>query len=146
MLLHDCLAPDLAQREVLLVKLAASGAVEWAKRLGTSESIWPYALKQSLDGGFVIGGVIGDLQSSNGGSQALLIKTGSTGDVEVKKSFSGVSLFTDVSEGPGGVYLASGPSNGKLALMKLTKDFTPIWQKSFADVEADSAWPETLLA
>jgi len=145
-LLHECLA-EPAQRDVLLVKLAGSGAVEWAKRLGTSESIWSYALKQSSDGGFVIGGAIGDLHCAvDCDSRALLIKTDASGKILIQKSFPGVSVFTDISEGPGGAYLASGPNEGRLALMKLNNDFKKVWQKSFVDVAAWSAWPETLLA
>jgi hypothetical protein len=145
MLLHECLA-EPAERDVLLVKLEGTGAVEWAKRLGTSKSIWAYALKQSSDGGFVIGGAIGDLQCDvDCGSRALLIKTDASGKILVQKSFRDVSVFTDISEGPGGAYLASGPSERSLALMKLNKDFKRIWQKSFGDVAAWSASPETLL-
>jgi hypothetical protein len=144
-LLHDCLA-DPRQREASLVKLAASGAVEWERRLGTSQSIWAYAVKQSSDGGFIIGGTIGDIQCSKDcATRALIIRTDVSGNILVQKSFSGISDFTDVSEGPGGFYLAGGPSEGSLALIKLDKNFASVRHDSFSGVPALTAWPETLL-
>ncbi|HRI79448.1 MAG TPA: MopE-related protein [Cyclobacteriaceae bacterium] len=76
-----------------VVKLDATGNIEWQKSLGGSDADWGYSVRQTNDGGFV---VAGSAYSSNGdvskhfmGSDYWIVKLGVNGNIEGENSFGG---------------------------------------------------------
>jgi len=68
-----------------LVKLNISGEVQWNQTYGTSEDDEAYALLQTADGGYVLGGYTD--ASGAGIWDAWLVKTDATGEVEWTQTY-----------------------------------------------------------
>ncbi len=76
--------------DVWLIKTDADGNILWSKTYGGLGDDYAYSLKQTEDGGFIIGGATNS--SGVGGLDYYLIKTDSLGDTLWTRTFGDVSI------------------------------------------------------
>jgi len=132
-----------------ILKLDASGNIEWQKSLGGTGTDKAYSVEQTNDGGYIIVGYSyssnGDLVGNYGFSDAWIIKLSADGNIILNKSFGGteddVVFFIKKTTGNG--YILGGASfsnNIDLSenhgyfdywILKLDSVGNIIWNKSF---------------
>lgn len=146
-----------------IVKVDNSGAIQWQKSFGGSESEGIYCIKQTSDGGYILGG---DSFSNNGDvtghhgtvstPDAWVVKLSSAGSIVWQKSFGGtmadgVKSIKETSDGNfvfvGASYSNDGDVsghwgsvtafNGDIWVVKLSNTGTIIWQNSFGGSSLD---------
>lgn len=78
--------PSTGENDIFLIKTDANGNLLWDKRFGTPDLIEQgYALQQTNDGGFLVGGTVIDALFGN--SNAWLLKTNTVGDTLWTKQY-----------------------------------------------------------
>jgi len=95
---NDNSEPDY--EEAIMIKLDAGGDTTWTKKLYFSDPLSPYmntpvnSIKQTSDGGYIIGGssTYGDVLNVGGGNYAMLIKTDMNGDTLWTKKYGEYAL------------------------------------------------------
>lgn len=140
-----------------VIKLSSAGVLEWQKALGGSGQDWAYSIKQTTDGGYIVGGSCnstnGDITNSNGGFDYWIAKLSSTGVLQWQKSLGGVSdeYLTDIQLTPDGGYIVSGGSTSNEStfsdnhglsdylIIKLNSSGTTEWKKIYGGGDDDSA-------
>jgi hypothetical protein len=97
-----------------LVKLSASGAIQWEKTYGGTLHEAALSVKQTTDGGYIMvgwsGSNDGDLDTNQGNEDAWIVKLTDTGGITWKKSIGGSDEdhFTCVEQTADGGYIVSG--------------------------------------
>ena len=106
----------------MIIKYNSEGTVEWAKGIGGTSSDEITSVAETLDGGYIVGGVFqsssidlgnGINLSSKGSSNGMIIKYGSGGEVEWAKGIGGTvydEIIAETSDGGcivGGVFQSS---------------------------------------
>lgn len=83
--------------DVWIIKLNASGGLEWTKNYGGSEGESASAIRQTSDGGFLVAGGSssndGDVNGNNGENDLWLLKLTASGNFEWSETYGG--SFTD---------------------------------------------------
>ena len=103
--LHDAL---LGLTDFWILKLSATGTLEWQKCLGGSKDDLGISIKQTPDGGYIVAGEVisndGDVTGFhqtvsplNGSSDIWVVKLGTTGNIEWQKCLGGTG-FENVGE------------------------------------------------
>lgn len=81
--------------DVWLLKLDASGNIQWKKCFGGSGNDSAYSVVQTLDNGYVLVGsstsADGDLTGNNGASDAWILKVNSAGNLVWQKNIGGIA-------------------------------------------------------
>lgn len=98
--------------DALIIKMDASGAVQWSKYWGAQEYDHANSVIQTIDGGFVI---TGQTESSFGGSNqggydGFVIKLDATGTLQWKKLYGGSNddqIFS-IRQNPDGTFIFAG--------------------------------------
>lgn len=84
--------------DIWVVKLNASGSIQWQKSLGGSNDDTAYTIRQTSDGGYIFAGTSssnnGDV-NGNAGSNMWIVKLNNTGNIQWKKIY-GTSEFYEV--------------------------------------------------
>ncbi|MBA3829847.1 MAG: T9SS type A sorting domain-containing protein [Taibaiella sp.] len=73
--------------DAMFIKLNSNGDTIWSKTFGGPQDDWGYALQQTTDGGYVIGGYTKSFGA--GGKDAYLIKTNAAGFIQWSKTYGG---------------------------------------------------------
>lgn len=79
----------------LVVKLTATGLVEWQKYIGGSADDWLNSIQQTVDGGYILGGyswsgISGDkTEASKGEFDFWVVKVSATGEIQWQKTIGG---------------------------------------------------------
>ena len=138
-----------------VLKLTNTGAVSWKKCLGGTKSDRAYAVQQTTDGGYIIGGYSksnnGDASGNHGGSDIWIVKLNSTGDLDWQKMLGGTSddWFASLQQTTDGGYIVLGSTesnNGDVTgnhgdadmwLIKLNDTGAISWQKTFGGTDYD---------
>ena len=93
--------------DVWVVKLSASGEIEWQNELGGSGTERGDAIIQTPDGGYLLSSSTnstdGDVTSNHGGGDAWLIKLSSSGNLDWQKTYGG-----SLNDGSGSATLTTG--------------------------------------
>jgi len=90
----------------LIAKLDSSGNLQWQKQYQSSVGgSQVYALKQTLDGGYVWAG---DLQNSNGSDCAIVVKLDSSGNIQWQQTYGVAANATDIRQTIDGGYIVGG--------------------------------------
>ncbi len=78
-----------------IVKLNASGVIQWQKCLGGSGSEWAYSVQQTADGGYIVAGYTysndGDVTGNHGNNDYWVVKLDSAGSIQWQKFIGGSS-------------------------------------------------------
>ena len=90
----------------LIAKLDSSGNLQWQKQYQSSVGgSQVYALKQTLDGGYIWAG---ELQNSNGSDCAIVVKLDSSGNIQWQQTYGVAANATDVRQTMDGGYIVGG--------------------------------------
>lgn len=145
-----------------IVKLDSTGDVEWDKTIGGDETDILWSIKQTVDGGFILGGqswsnISGDkTDTCRGGSDYWVVKTDATGTPEWSKTYGGndYDWCTNVIPTSDGGYLAHGNSSSAQSGDKTemgwgNKDYWVVktdsagtieWQKALGGIDIDQTF------
>lgn len=138
--------------DIWIVKIDASGNIMWQKTIGGSGSDSVFSIKQTADGGYILGGtsdsnISGDkTENSRGGLDYWILKLNITGDIIWQKTYGGAQpeFYPFAVETTDGGYFVGGysdsdvsgdktdPTNGQRDFWALKLDSLGdiVWQKS----------------
>jgi hypothetical protein len=146
--------------DVWVIKIDQTGNILWKKTIGGSSDDVAYSVASTNDGGVIISGWSdsndGDISGNHGGSDCLVLKLSSIGNIEWQKSIggsaseTGYSIFQTKDNG----YILSGWSNSNDGdangntpvggadywVVKLTSSGGIQWQKSYGGSGTDWAF------
>ena len=146
--------------EYWIVKLSMLGTIEWSKTYGGNSDDFAYAIKQTTDGGYIVGGksysTDVDVKDHNGTSQYSdfwVVKLTSNGEINWERSLGGSldDIAVSVRETSDGGYIAAGVSHstdimvsgnhggGDCWIVKLSSSGTRQWEKSLGGSKLDYA-------
>jgi hypothetical protein len=131
--------------DILVLKLRDNGDVAWQKRLGGSGNDRAYFIRQTRDGGYIIGGWT-SVQFSGLNYDCLLIKLGSNGETQWQTAYGGTysDLATSIIQTDDGGYLMAGwtYSFGRgerdIWALKLSGDGALEWQQLYPGAKTDA--------
>jgi len=143
--------------DALVVKLNASGAVEWQKCLGGSGNDYAYSIQQTGDGGYIVAGETwsndGDVSEYKGDGDAWVVKLNALGAIEWQKCLGGSEYdraYSIQQTGDGG-YIVAGETwsndgvvsgyigGGDAWVVKLDSSGAIVWQKCLGGTSWDYA-------
>ena len=140
-----------------VVKLDATGNIQWQKTLGGSNSDVAYAIQTTFDGGYVIAGLSnsndGNVTGNHGGYDYWVVKLDATGNIQWQKTLGGSNeddAYTIKTTSDGGYVVAgrSKSSDGNVTgnhgvydywVVKLDATGNIQWQKSLGGSNNDIA-------
>ena len=117
----------------------------WAKAYGGVNDDWANSIQQTSDGGYIVGGYTASFGS--GKKDFLIMKVNSDGSLFWSEAFGGanddlVTSAQQTSDGGyivGGYTMSFGSGNSDILIMKLTKDGSLSWAKTFGGTDDDWA-------
>ncbi len=141
-----------------IVKLSATGNLEWQKTLGGTNQERVYSIQTTTDGGYIVAGytnsINGDVTGNHGGYDAWVVKLSVTGIVEWQKCLGGtiddkafsIQLTTD-----GGYFITgyTASPNGDVTgvhggtdvwVVKLSSTGNVLWQNPLGGTGTDAAF------
>lgn len=91
---HDGdVAGTAGERDVWIVKLSSSGAIQWQKLIGGAFSDYAYSFQSTSDGGYIAAGYTysdnGDVSGNHGDADAWVVKLSSSGAIQWQKALGG---------------------------------------------------------
>ncbi|WP_241486058.1 T9SS type A sorting domain-containing protein [Chryseobacterium angstadtii] len=140
-----------------IVKLDASGNLQWQKSLGGSKEDVANSVQQTSDGGYIIAGesysTDGDVTGNHGISDCWIVKLDTSGTMQWQKSLGGSSYerANSIQQTSDGGYIMAGAAsstNGDVSINHGNEDFwivkldasgTIQWEKTLVGNLADSA-------
>lgn len=145
-----------------IVKLNASGTLEWQKTYGGSSDDQAYSVVQTTDGGYIVAGysysVDGDITNWQGDKDYWILKLDAMGDIQWQKKYGGDDKETaySIKQTLDGGYIVAGnsysydgvirPINGDITdfhggvdgwIVKLSSMGTIEWQKCMGGTSVD---------
>ena len=132
--------------DVYLIKLNATGTVQWKKTYGGSSYDFAYTVEQTTDGGFVLGATTNSFGAGNW--DAYLIKTDAAGILQWSKTYgmSGEDRVQCARQTSDGGYILCGRSssfgagNFDATLHKTDVNGNLQWTKGFGGGGDDQGW------
>ncbi|MCX8526453.1 T9SS C-terminal target domain-containing protein [Chryseobacterium formosus] len=117
-----------------VLKISSSGTIQWQKRYGGSGDDYLYSIKQTNDGGYILGG--NSLVASNGIQMGLashgmidywIIKTDSTGNISWQRNYGSNEddNMYDIQQTNDGGYIIAGHSSAGLILTGDQQNINP---------------------
>jgi len=141
-----------------VVKTAGDGSIEWQRCLGGTATESGYSIRQTADGGYILGGASsstdGDVKGNHGGFDMWIVKLRANGSIQWKKCIGGTeddAAYDILSTSDGG-FLAAGvtrSTNGDIRgnhggedylVVKLAKSAKLQWLKCYGGTKDDEAW------
>jgi hypothetical protein len=141
-----------------VVKLSATGSIEWKRAYGGSSSDRAYAFENTFDGGYILAGMTessnGNVAGYHGGKDAWVVKISTNGAIQWQKCLGGTGWDEawDIKQTTDGGYIVAGRTNsvdgdatgtqGGLDywIVKLTEDGVISWQRNFGGSKEDNAY------
>jgi hypothetical protein len=143
-------------QDIWVVKLSSTGTIIWQNSFGGSYNEISRCVRQTSDGGYIIGGLSGsndgDVTDNNGEFDYWVVKLTATGDLDWQKSMGGTGEeeIMSIQQTLDGGYIVAGWSNsndGDVSgnhgdedcwVVKLTTTGVIDWQKSLGGSDNDS--------
>ena len=112
--------------DILVLKLASNGTIEWQKTYGGSQSEEAYSIQQTSDGGYIVAGF--------GSGDFLVLKLASDGTIEWQKTYGGYNVdeASSIQQTNNGGYIVAG-STGSYGAGK--RDFLILKLSSDGDID-----------
>lgn len=141
-----------------IVKLTATGNIQWEKSFGGYGIDEAYSIEQTTDNGYIIAGtsssINGDVTGNHGSTDYWVVKINSTGNLQWQKSLGGsnTEYGYSIAQTPDSGYIVAGSSfsnDGDVTgnhgsfdywIVKLGTTGNIQWQKSFGEIEYDYAF------
>jgi len=130
--------------DFLVIKLNSSGDIQWAKTFGGTSDDYAHSICQTSDGGYIVAG--GTFSFGAGGSDFLVIKLNSSGDIQWAKTFGGPShdyaAYSIYQTSDGGYIVAGytysfGAGQRDFLVIKLNSSDSIQWAKTFGGTSDD---------
>ncbi len=146
---------SLTDTNYWLVKLDATGGIQWQKSLGGYFGDYAFSVQQTSEGGYIVAGYSaskdGDATTNHGGQDYWIIKLNNNGDIQWQKSIGGSrdDLAYSIQQTSDGGYIVVGNSysnDGDITgnhgstdfwIVKLTNNGSIQWQKSLGGSNQD---------
>jgi hypothetical protein len=144
---------DWGGNDIWIIKTDASGSIQWQKDIGGTNGDALTCVKQTSDGGYILGansnsGISGNkTDSCRGGYDYWIIKLDASGTIQWQKTIGGTDndQVTSISQTSDGGYIAGGISRSNISgektensrgwddywIIKLDASGTIQWQKTF---------------
>ncbi len=140
---------------VFVVKTDANGNIQWQRNLGGNGTDKAYAVRQTMDGGYIVVGITssnnGDVSGNNGGGDSWVVKLDAGGVIDWQRCLGGPGGETayDVLLQPDGGYLVASGTNasgGDVSehfggadywFVKIDDEGDILWEKSFGGSGTD---------
>ncbi|SHG69809.1 T9SS type A sorting domain-containing protein [Chryseobacterium vrystaatense] len=140
-----------------IVKLDASGTIQWQKSLGGTSDENAYSIKQTVDGGYIVAGesssTDGDVTGNHGNTDYWIVKLDASGIIQWQKSLGGSNQdkANSIQQTSDGGYIIAGDSystdgdvtgnhgNSDYWIVKLDPSGTIQWQKSLGGTSYEGA-------
>lgn len=132
-----------------IIKLTATGAIEWSNTFGGNQSDFVLSIHQTSDGGYVTAGHTnsnnGDVSGNHGSSDFWVLKLDATGTLEWQRALGGTSseLATDVRQTEDGGYIVGGHTYSNDGQVTGYQGNTDCWIVKL-DASGDLVWQKTL--
>ncbi len=144
-------------QDVWLVKIDASGTIQWQKSYGGTGPEYVYDMKQTSDGGYIFTGmsssVNGDLTTNNGYYDCWIVKIDAAGTLQWQKSFGGTAQDqgNSVAQTLDGGYIIAGETsstNGDFTdnhgasdsfVIRLDDSGNLVWKKCIGGTASENA-------
>lgn len=150
-----------------IVKLNATGNIQWQESLGGDSSDEATAIRQTTDGGYIVAGytwsVSGEVTGNHGKADYWVVKLDSAGAMQWEKAMggSGIDLAYDVLQTNDGGYIVAGTTlsndgqvtgyhpglantidsgNGDMWIVKLDSAGNMDWEKCYGGSQFDAAY------
>lgn len=141
--------------DVAVIKLSATGIIQWSKTYGGSNEDYAYNIIQTKDGGYLVTGFTlstdGDVTHNSGKSDVWLLKLNDTGAIEWQKTYGGTAdeYGTNSVQCANGGYIIGGTTastDGDVTTNHGVNDFWAIrindtgaimWQKTYGGSDDD---------
>ena len=140
--------------DVWLLKLDATGAIEWQYLYGGTGRERPYHVRQTSDGGYVVVAATNSFGPA-GGMNAWVLKLDAAGGIQWQTAYGGAGsdIASDIQQTSDGGYILVGQSNshnpGKeyfasidAWIVKLDSVGNVLWQKAYGETSPSSAQHE----
>jgi len=132
-----------------VVKLTASGAIEWQKTLGGSGPDSAFAIKQTTDGGYIMAGVNNSSNWDVSGNQGFIdfwvVKLNASGAIQWQKSMGGTDSDQaySIQQTADGGYIAAGSTRSNNGDVSGNRGNLDVWVVKF-DASGTVEWKKTL--
>ena len=132
--------------DMLLIKIDATGNMQWNKTYGGIGNEYAYSMVQARDGGYAITGRTTSFGA--GGEDAYLVKTDATGNMQWNKAFGGTALeyglhVDQTSEGGFiicGLTTSFGAGTADAYVVKTDAVGNILWNKTYGGVRGEYAY------
>jgi len=125
--------------DILVLKFASDGTIEWQKTYGGSESEIAHSIQQTGDGGYIVAGETSSFGAGSG--DILVLKLASDGTIEWQKTYGGneSEIARSIQQTSDGGYIVAGSGFYDFLVLKLSSDGTIEWQKTYGRGYSDEA-------
>lgn len=133
--------------DIWVVKVKASGAIDWKKCYGGDSIDYGYTIEPAGDGGYVFAGytrsVNGDVTGNTGGSnKGWIVKINATGAITWQKLFDSIAYIQDIiAVNDGYVFVSTSYSSGvstDIQVVKIDNTGNEVWQKKYGGTLNDN--------
>lgn len=130
--------------DIWVIKLDTAGVLQWQRLLGGSEAETGSVIKQTSDGGYIVGCTSrssnGDITSNHDGPACWIVKLSAGGAIQWQKTIvdAGSETFKDIMQASDGSYMVTGAG----LLVKLDGDGAVVW-RSFTETDKTIEVPGT---
>lgn len=146
---------NFGSEDYWIVKLSSTGTIQWQKSYGGSSYEYPYDIKQTNDGGYIIAGYTnsnnGDITGFQGITDFWIVKLTTNGTIEWQKTLGGthIDYARSIQQTIDGGYIVIGETysnNGDVTgnhgsldywVVKLNSTGTIQWQKTLGGSDGD---------
>ena len=140
---------DQTLSTVWIMKLDSSGNIQWQKTYGDRSGEGSHSIKQTSDGGYIVGGYTGSFGA--GGMDAWLSKLDSDGNIQWQKTYGGsyIDVANSIEQTSDGGYIVAGSTSSysdipgyhsAAWLLKLDSVGNITWEKTYGSGFSDSAY------
>jgi hypothetical protein len=131
-----------------LLRVGESGDSLWSRRFGGTSGEWCYSVRQTSDGGYILGGVVGPVDTL---VDMWLVKTDSNGDSLWSRAYGGLEgeICRVVRQTSDGGYVLAGctssfgngvPYRTNMWLLKVDQNGDSLWSRIFGGDDDDDCY------
>lgn len=130
---------------IWVIKLNSAGSISWQRLYGGAYGEYSYAIEQTTDGGYIVGGTT--ISFGAGNKDIWLLKLDNNGYSTWQKTYGGImdDVIYSIEQTSDNGYILSGytdsaePNNRDAIVIKLDNNGNIIWQKRYGGAYQDEA-------